>query len=71
MAMVVPFPQKANTVANLNEKKSGFNLFNKLSQRLGVDVDKIVLERDQTEKAKLERVLHKQTLKDRTRSIEE
>ena len=45
--------------------------FEKLSQRLGVDVDKVVLDKDKVEKAKLERTLKKEIFKERTRLIEE
>jgi hypothetical protein len=68
VSVVVQFPER---VATSSEKKSGFNLFEKLSSRLGVDVNKVVIERDFKEKEKLKRVLQKETLKERTRLIEE
>lgn len=65
---VVVFPEKINTVSG---KKSNFQLFNKLSQRLGIDVNKVVIENDTKEKENLKRVLQKETMKERTRIIEE
>lgn len=65
---VVQFPEK---IATLSENKSKFNLFEKLSLRLGVDVNKVVLEKDSEEKEKLKRVLQKETMRERTRTIEE
>ncbi|MED4447416.1 hypothetical protein P9299_30950 [Bacillus cereus] len=45
-------------------------LFNKLSTRIGVDVNKVVLDKDKKEQKKLERTLAKETMKVRTELIE-
>lgn len=45
-------------------------VFDKLSERLGVDVNKVVLDRNKKETKKLKRVLLKETMKERTRLIE-
>lgn len=44
-------------------------MFEKLSKRLGIDIDKVVLNKDKNEKYKLERQLKKETFKERTRQI--
>lgn len=46
-------------------------MFEELSKRLGVDVDKVVIKRDEEEKVRLRRVLLKETMKERKRLIEE
>ncbi|GAB6574299.1 hypothetical protein [Bacillus cereus] len=67
MSVVLKFPEK-----NANKPfKSSYKLFGPLSERLGVDVDKVVLERDENEKAKLKRALAKERMKDLTGAIEE
>lgn len=48
-----------------------FKLFGRMSERMGVDLDKVIFENDETESKKLERHLQKETMKLRTRVIEE
>jgi hypothetical protein len=55
----------------MNYRKDGLILFEKLSKRLGIDVDKIVMKRDTEEKEKLRRILLKETIKERTRLMKE
>lgn len=68
MSVLLKFPEKK---ANKPQVKSSFQLFGKFSERLGVDVDKVVLGRDQNEKNNLKRALTKERIKDLTRVIEE
>jgi len=42
-----------------------------LSSRLGVDINKVVIEKDLVEKEKLERKLRKETMRERTKLIED
>jgi len=46
-------------------------LFEKISKRLSVDVDKVVFEKDEKESDMLKRSLKKETIKERTRLIYE
>lgn len=45
-------------------------IFDAISKRLGVDVDKVVFDKDKKEEKKLERALAKETMKVRTKLIE-
>jgi len=44
-------------------------MFEKLSKRLGVNVDKVIFEKNEAETKKLKRALKKETFKERTRLI--
>jgi shikimate kinase len=48
-----------------------YKIFEELSKRVGADVDKIVFEKDEKELKKMNRNLLKETMKERTRIIEE
>ncbi|KMY49614.1 hypothetical protein [Peribacillus loiseleuriae] len=42
-------------------------MFEKVSERLGVNIDKVILHKDETEKCKLKRALKKEIFKEKTR----
>ncbi|KZD70928.1 hypothetical protein [Bacillus cereus] len=71
MTVVLEFPKKIATLKEESEIRKPFSLFGRMSDRLGVDLDKVFLEDDEQESQKLERALHKETMKHRTRLIEE
>ncbi|MFZ4167048.1 hypothetical protein [Brevundimonas sp. NPDC058933] len=70
MSVVVKFPEHIVKLDNVGKKKNTFNLFEKLSNRLGVDIDKVVFDKDENEKIKLERTLKKESMKERSKHIE-
>lgn len=51
--------------------KRNYGIFRRISERVGADMDKIIFENDEVESKKLERHLNKETMKLRTRLIEE
>lgn len=71
MTVVLEFPEKIATLKEDRKIKKPFSLFGRISDRLGVDLDKVFLEDDEEESQKLERALHKETIKHRMRLIEE
>jgi hypothetical protein len=71
MTVVLEFPEKIATLKEDRKIRKPFSLFGRISDRLGVDLDKVFLEDDEQESQKLERALHKETIKHRMRLIEE
>jgi len=62
---------KVIIVKRSDSMKKRFSLFQKLSERHGVDIDQVILDKNQEELKKLDKSLRKETMKVRTKIIEE
>lgn len=63
MSNIIEFPVVKN---NTNSEIPTYNLFDKLTNRLGVDMNKIVFDKDTDEQAKLRRLLLKESMRVRS-----